>query len=154
MSKAIINSDFDSSSNDYMEPIRDPPSPHQSLLSRWTTLEPATPPHIPTLLGLPVTDDDDKDEIDLFQHMATENHTTHTIPTNVPQWFVLAYRSITTVDLGPTFHPIIVLYTDIEHIHGFENGGKRFSKEGRPSQLTKWISNGRWRTRAPNITDI
>jgi hypothetical protein len=129
---------------EYVEPVKDEPASPR----RWGSLEPATPQAIPS------DSDSDRDELDDHPIPDATISGQPIIPPNARQWFVNAFRHLTTVDFGPSFHVVLRHFIAVKKEQNYQYSRYRFGKNGRPIHLQKWIERGRWKVKKlPGIDD-
>ncbi|KAK7053554.1 hypothetical protein R3P38DRAFT_2378051, partial [Favolaschia claudopus] len=72
-------------------------------------------------------------------------------PPNAPAWFTDAHASMTHIDLGCHYRPIVAAWTRMEAASRFEHSESNLSAKSRPKSIGVWIRSKR--TAAASIND-
>ncbi|KAK7028486.1 hypothetical protein R3P38DRAFT_3190082 [Favolaschia claudopus] len=61
-------------------------------------------------------------------------------PADAADWFKAVYAEVSTVPLGQPFNTLLEGWTNLERAYGWESGRRGLPSDGRPSQVSSWVS--------------
>lgn len=105
---------------------------------------------------LTYNDDEEVDQLEeesspLHRHKRFSGSTLHVtaiytnLPSDAPAWIHNAFEFLTRGVIDKGFRELVDTFILIERTYGFKSGMEGFTRINRPTIVTKWINNGRWR---------